>query len=165
MSVNYIAILGFGRECNDLNRALACDVGAELARQGFGVAGGNLTSTFHYAFEGAKGVRGTTLAIVEEKLRNINRGFCDDVVIVPDAATKHKKLADLCHGAIIIGGGPGTRNVATKFLDSKKPVIAIEGTGGIVAGDLDPSVMRTKNAKESVEKVVELLKHVHIETR
>lgn len=165
MSKHYIAVLGFGGECNALNRALAYDAGAELARKDFGVAAGNVTSTFHYAFEGAKGGGGATLAIVEEKLRNIDHGFCDEVVIVPDVTTKHKRLADLCLGAIIIGGGPGTRNVVTKFLASRKPVIAIEGTGGIVAGDLAPSVVRTKSAKESVDKVAALVRRVHTETR
>ena len=154
MSVSYIAILGFGHECGDLNRSFAYSVGAELVGKGFGVAAGNVTSTFHHAFEGAKSVGGTTLAIVEEKLRNIDHSFCDDLFVVSDVTTKHKKLAELCLGAIIIGGGPGTRNVVTKFLELKKPVVAIEGSGGIVPGDLDPVVMRAKSAKESIHKVV-----------
>ena len=158
MFVDYIAILGFGRECSDLNCGFAYEAGAELARKGFGIAAGNVTSTFHYAFEGAKSERGNTLAIVEEKLRNIDHSLCDELVVVNDVTIKHKKLAELCLGAIIIGGGPGTRAVANKFLESKKPVIAIEGTGGIVPDGLDPLVLRTKSAKESVDKVVGLLK-------
>ncbi|MDJ0957907.1 MAG: hypothetical protein QNI91_13650 [Arenicellales bacterium] len=158
MSVSYIAILGFGRECSDLNHSLAYGVGAELVSKGFGIAAGNVTSTFHHAFEGAKSVRGTTLAIVEEKLRNIAHSFCDELRVVSDVDTKHKKLAELCVGAIIIGGGPGTRNVASKFLELKKPVVAIEGSGGIVSDGLEPVVVRAKSAKESVDKVVGLLK-------
>ncbi len=158
MSVDYIAILGFGRECSDLNRAFAYDAGTELAGRNFGVAAGNLTSTFRYAFEGAKNAGGSTRAVVEEKLQNFDHSLCDEFVVVPDVVSKHKKLTALCLAAIIIGGGPGTEKVAAQFIASKKPVLAIEGTGGIVAGGLDPSVRRTKNAKETVDALVELLR-------
>ena len=150
MPVEFVAILGFGRSCSDLNRALAHVAGAELAKQGLGVAAGNLTATFKAAFAGARQQQGASLAIVEEKLRDLDHDLCDELVIVPDVATKHKKLAEFCLGAIMIGGGPGTANVAAKFLELSKPVVAIEGTGGIVAGNLNPSVMVTKSIEVAV---------------
>ena len=162
MSVDYIAILGFGRECSDLNRSLAYDTGAELAKSDFGTAAGNIASTFHYAFEGAKSAGGSTLAIVEENLRGVDHSFCDELHVVSDVATKHKKLAELCAGAIIIGGGSGTRKVASRFMEIDKPVVAIVGSGGIVSHDLDLVVIRTKSAKESVDRIAELVPRVDV---
>ena len=148
--VGFVAILGFGRACSDLNRTLAHAAGAELAKQDLGVAAGNLTATFKSAFAGARQQQGASLAIVEEKLRDLDHDLCDEFIVVPDVATKHKKLAEFCLGAIMIGGGPGTANVAAKFLELSKPVVAIEGTGGIVAGNLNPSVMLTKSIEVAV---------------
>ncbi len=135
-----IAILGFAVPCTMHNKYMAFETGKLLAKSGYVVTAGNLTSTFYYAFKGAKSVMGNTVAIIEKDIRFENLEYCDVVERVNSASIKHTRIADTCTGAIVIGGGSRTNKVVNNFLQQDKPVIAIKNTGGIVDSELDTRV-------------------------
>ncbi|GEM_PF-1414493 len=134
--LNYIAILGFAQSCPERNQAIAFKAGQEIVNLGFGVAAGNLFGTPKHAFNGAKQCSGTTLAILEQTQNYYSHQNCDILEIVPSCAIKHNMLAELCIGALVIGGGTGTFNLIQKFLGHSKPVVAIQNTGGITSNEL-----------------------------
>lgn len=140
----HIAILGFAQPCSDYNQVAAYSTGAALAKKGYIVTAGNITSTFNSAFRGAKDFEGKTLAVLEEYTELNNNTYCDVVISVKDTGEKHRMIAELCAGAIIIGGGNGTKHLESEFLKRNKPVVALEGTGGITRTELDE---RTQSAK------------------
>lgn len=155
MNLLYLAILGFGRRCSDENRRLASEAGKQIADHGIGICAGNLTGTFHYAFEGAKSVSGHTLAIVEKSLNTLESKYCDEVRFVADTSIKHQTIAEKCLGAIVIGGGEGTKKVIDQFLRLEKPVVAIKGSGGIVNSELDKRVTIESDVKRALKIIVE----------
>ena len=140
----HVAILGFAEPCGPYNQVAAYSAGATLAKKGYIVTAGNLTSTFNSAFRGAKEFEGKTLAVLEDHIELNNSTHCDVVISVKDTEEKHRMIAELCAGAIIIGGGNGTKHLESEFLKRNKPVVALVGTGGITRTELDE---KTKSAK------------------
>ena len=156
--MNYVAVLGFAQECTDHNQLLAQDVGTILAKRGYGVAAGNLTSTFYYAFKAAKAAGGSTYGIIEAALAELETQYCDELKIVDDVDVKHRYIAEYCIGAIVIGGGNGTLSVIDKFLQFNRPVVAIEGSGGIVDNELDDAVLLVANSEGAVSQLLKLVR-------
>ena len=147
----HVAILGFAEPCGMYNQGMAYVAGLALAKNGYVVTAGNLTSTFYSAFMGAKKIYGNTLAILEKDYRFRTRNvYCDVVVTVDDSAKKHRMLADLCTSAIIIGGGPGTKHLESEFLKRDKPVVAITNTGGITRTELDEKTKIVKTIPDTL---------------
>jgi len=142
--LNYIAILGFTQTPPERNEAMAFKAGQELASLGFGIAAGNLFGTLKQAFNGAKQNRGITLAIIEQAQIFYGHQNCDILEIVPSIKMKHAMIADLCCGALVIGGGSGTLKVVQQFLARDKPVVAIENTSGITNNELRQTTLSTK---------------------
>ncbi len=128
-----------------------------MATRGYGVATGNLSSTFHHAFSGAKEINGSTCAIIETALKDLTNPLCDNLEVVSNIKTKHKMLAERCLGAIVIGGGNGTLAVISEFIHLDKPVIAIEGSGGIVRNELANSVLEVRDSEGAVNKILDLI--------
>jgi len=148
---NHVAILGFAEPCPSYNEEMAFMMGSSLAREGHIVTAGNLTSTFHSAFMGAKSEQGNTLAVLENQMQLKQSNYCDVVMSVSDTNQKHRMLAEMCSAAIMIGGGPGTKHIETEFLKRKKPVVALCGTGGIVRNELNNKTMRAQSVEETLE--------------
>lgn len=145
-----IAVLGFSTPCSLYNEDSAYEIGRILSDHGYAVTAGNITSTFYYAFKGAKSNNGKTLAILEKDFELQNKFYCDAIERVTTVDDKHTKIADSCIGAIVIGGGNGTKHVVNKFLQRNKPVIAIKYSGGIVESELDEQISCVSNIKESL---------------
>ena len=140
MNKKYIAVLGFATRCSQSNQAIAYKVGRELALNQFTVCAGNVTGTFIYAFNGAKSANGHTLALVGADCKGLDKSHCDEVVYATNSDKKHQLIADKCQGAIVIGGGAGTKKLITRFVNLNKPVVAILGSGGVVTNELDKEV-------------------------
>lgn len=149
----YVAILGFAKDCSFNNKVIAFEIGEMLSTAGYVLAAGNITSTFYSAFMGAKKCNGNTFAILEKESTLIKPDYCDAVLCMDSADEKHKKIAELCSGAIIIGGGNGTKHLEQLFLKLNKPVVAIKSTGGITRTELD---RRTK-CVSNIEKTLTLI--------
>lgn len=146
----HVAILGFAEPCGAYNQELAYSMGLLLAKRSCVVTAGNMSSTFYSAFKGAKQAKGSTLAILEEH-REINEVvYCDVVLTVENTEQKHRMLAEICSSAIMIGGGPGTKHIETEFLKRDKPVIALQGSGGITRTELDKRTESVSSIKETL---------------
>ena len=141
---NYIAILGFAHRCPERNKAIALKTGQKIASLGFGIAAGNFFGTPKHAFKGAKQNQGLTLAIIEQAQHFCGHQYCDILEIVPTVSIKHNMLAELCCGAIVIGGGSGTLKLVQHFLAQKKPVVVIKNTNGVAGNKLRQTTLHRK---------------------
>ena len=153
----FIAIIGFADPVTEAyhtqNQNLAYSAGEEIIKHGYGLAVGNFTGTFSYALVGAKHHRGTTLAVIETELWNCRRKHTDILVLTSNNHEKHQRLASMCQGGIVIGGGDRSLELINEFIHAKKPVVALSGSGGIVRGELPKSVYRAAGVVEAVGRI------------
>ena len=150
----YIAVLGYGENCSEHNKSKAFHAGCEIASHGLAVCAGNVSGTFHSAFEGAKSVSGHTIAILEVNLKGSDKSLCDEVFYTTDTDTKHQLIAEKSLGAIVIGGGEGTKKIITRLLNTGKTVVAIHNTGGAADSKLDKRVSVETDIKEAINLIL-----------
>jgi len=150
---NCIAVLGFATKCSDANQVTAYEVGRQIALGEYTACAGNSTGTFPHVFTGAKSVNGHTLAVLEPNCTVLDEALCDDVIYAPDSEAKHQLIAEKCLGAVVIGGGYGTKKLIARFLNLDKPVVAIAGSGGVVPGELGARVKVIGQACLSIKEL------------
>ncbi len=143
-------MLGFAEACNWKNRTLAFHIGRRIAAAGYGVLCGNTTSTFDYAFRGAKEAGGLTQAIIDPSIFETS-DYCDNEYLAATPKDKHRLILKHARGAIVIGGGRRTRELAVRLAYTRKPVIAIEGSGGVVTRELPKRIPRAGSAIEAMD--------------
>jgi len=155
MTQKYIAILGYATSCTSANKERAFKIGSHIALCGFTVCAGNLTGTFYHAFKGAKSVGGKTLAVLENTKKISDKPYCDEAIFALDTDTKHQMIAEKCIGAIVIGGGEGTKKLITRFLQMNKGVVAISSSGGVVNEELDKRAKVMSDLKIAINALLE----------
>ena len=158
MTQEYISVLGYGVNCSDFNKEIAFQAGRKIALCGLKVCAGNLSGTFHHAFKGAKMVDGHTSAILEITSKASDKPHCDEVTYVTNTNAKHQLIAEKCLGAIVIGGGEGTKKLIARFLKLNKIVVAIECTGGVVNSELDDRVEVVTDIEKAINCIRNLTK-------
>jgi uncharacterized protein (TIGR00725 family) len=145
----YIALLGFAKHCPINNVVLAIQVGRQLARRGLGLAVGNTKGTFHHALVAASGLGGKACAVLEPSQLTWINYTLDSVTRCQSQNVKHQLLAQKADAGIMIGGGPGTEKLMNRLLNQQKPVVALQGSGGItdeLADDLIPQFAAVNTA-------------------
>jgi len=152
----YVAILGFANQIDENQISLTEETASKLVALGYGVAVGNLTGTFYHALRTAKKCGGATLGIIEKELCELESQDCDVLQVVSSQEIKHREIASRCIAGIVIGGGFGTLKLIQRFLDRNKKMVAIEGSGGVVTSELDPSVILS----HSVDHALTFLEHL-----
>lgn len=134
--IHYIAILGFTKHCPEDNQCQAFKLGQELSTEGFGVASDDLFGAAKFTFMGAKLWQGKTLAILKKSANHYDDKNCDIIEESNNQDLQHQRLADICCGAVVIGGDDDALHLAQTFLQQGKPVIAIKDSGGIASNEL-----------------------------
>lgn len=152
-TINYIAILGFAEEVNQLQAQLAQEAAEKITNLGYGLGVGNVSGTFDYALRSAKHNKGITKAIVEQALENKHHSDCDILHVVATQDEKHSAIVDQCLSALVIGGGEGTLKLIDRFLSEDKTIVAISDSGGIVPDELDSRVV----VSDSVDMALKVL--------
>jgi len=153
MAEKYIAVLGYGVNCSAANNHLAFQAGHEIAAHGYTVCAGNLGGTFEQAYKGAKSIAGATMAVLESS-NTAPTPLCDEVLYAADTDKKHRLIAEMAAGAIVIGGGPGTNKLLSRLLDMHKIVVAIRGSGGVADGNLDQRLTVEADVVTAVSYIV-----------
>lgn len=152
----YIALLGFGKELTEANQAIARETGTLLAGTGWGICVGNTGGTFRIAAEACLNDGG--IAKLVYSAQDISGGIKNWPLVeeTPDVEHKHIRIANNSMAAIVIGGGEGTLNLVKLMLVSGKPVVFINGTGGITQNKI-PGIVVKNSPREAVEYLNTLL--------
>ena len=152
MAEKYIAVLGYGANCSEANSHLAFQAGHEIAAHGYTVCAGNLGGTFEQAYKGAKSIAGATIAVLE-RANTAPTPLCDEVVYAADTVEKHRLIADMAAGAIVIGGGPGTTKLIAKLLDMNRIVVALRNSGGVADRNLDQRIAMQTDVATAIDYI------------
>jgi len=120
---------------------------------------------------GAKKANGTTVGVIKGNQRFRSNNFTDVEILTGMAADGFDEfmLVMMCDVLITIGGGAGTLEEIAIAYRNKKPIIALEKTGGwadkIIPECLDEretiKVCAVKSPEEAVEKALEFAKKLH----
>ena len=117
--------------CTEEARKLAYEVGAETARRGAVLITGGLRGVMEAACRGAKDNRGTTVGIIPHDEMHHANPYCDIVVATGMGWARDFTTAYSADAVIIVSGGAGALIETCIAYIKAKPVIAIEGSGGV----------------------------------
>lgn len=146
----YIAVLGFGKNVNESNKLIARELGLLLAVTGWGICVGNTEGTFREVTEACLDEGGVAKLIYSGRDVSGNFNIWPLVEETRDVEHKHHRVAEISMAAIVIGGGEGTQNLVKLFLVSDKPVVFINGTGGLTQNKI-PGTISKDSPREAVE--------------
>lgn len=146
-------------------------VGFLLAEKGAIVVTGGKGGIMESAAIGAKKANGTTVGVIKGNQRFRSNNFTDVEILTGMAADGFDEfmLVMMCDVLITIGGGAGTLEEIAIAYRNKKPIIALEKTGGwadkTILECLDEretiKVSAVKSPEEAVEKALELAKKLY----
>ena len=162
-----ISVCGSDEKDEHLSRhalEIAEDVGKLIAQKDWILVCGGRGGIMRAACKGAKDGKGITVGILQESKEEANEFI--DIPIATGLGTRRNFLvANASDAVIAIGGRWGTLSEISFSLIFKKPLILIEGTGGIVdkiiKGNLIQNIKSSyyvvDSAKKAVEKVLEFM--------
>ena len=146
-------------------------VGFLLAKKGMTVVTGGQGGVMESAAKGAKKANGITVGVIKGKQRFRSNNFTDIEILTGMAADGFDEfmLVMMCDALIVIGGGAGTLEEITIAYRNKKPIIALEKTGGwadkTVAEYLDErkivKVQSLKTPQEAVKTAIKLAEKLY----
>jgi uncharacterized protein (TIGR00725 family) len=150
--------------CTEEARRLAYEVGAEAARHDMVVISGGLGGTMEAACKGAKDNHGITVGIIPHDEMHQANPYCDIVIATGMGWARDFATAYSADAVIIVAGGAGALIETCAAYLKTKPVIAIEGSGGVadqVKGTyLDERksvrILSEKDPRKAVEKALML---------
>lgn len=157
-----IAVLGFARSWST-PRALksAKKAGQLLSQNNFMVVAGNTAGTPGAAISAARANGGDSLAILETSQLSDCNGYDGYYYLQTSAHLKHRCIARICLAAIVIGGGPGSLEIVKNFTALKKPVLLLQGSGGICAEANSGKNLRWVNSIRAAVKYSTILPGFH----
>ncbi len=148
-----ITIIGFANEVPVKNKVFAFIVGSLLCLNRVNILAGNVVGTFRFAFYGAKVVGGKTMAVVDNKLEKKPYSI-DQILYTSTKNEKHEQVALLSSAAIVIGGGKHSLHLVKEFIKQGKPIIAIEGSKGIVEGEIQPLGVKVTTLFKAIRQIL-----------
>jgi len=117
--------------CTEEARKIGYQVGAEAAKRGAVVLTGGLGGVMEAACKGAKENHGTTVGIIpQDQVQYANR-YCDVVIATGMGWARDFITAHSADAVVIIAGGAGALIEACAAYLKAKPIVAIEGSGGV----------------------------------
>lgn len=152
----YLSVLGFGKEVTEVNRLIASELGALMARAGWGFCVGNTEGIFRAAKEACLNDGGIAKLVYASD--DVSGKFNNWPLVeeTKDVEHKHTRIAEISMAAIVIGGGEGSLSLVRRMLQSGKPVVYISGTGGITQNKI-PGIVVKNSPREAVEYLNTLL--------
>lgn len=146
-------------------------VGFLLAENGVIVVTGGKGGIMESAATGAKRANGTTVGVIKGNQRFCSNNFIDVEILTGMTADGFDEfmLVMMCDVLITIGGGAGTLEEIAIAYRNKKPIIALEKTGGwadkTTLGYLDErktvKVLAFKSPEEAVKNAIKIAKKLY----
>ena len=127
-------ILIIGNNENGFTPALektSYETGFEVAKSGATLITGGLGGVMKAAARGAKDANGLVIGIIPQNDPSFANEHCDVVIPTGIGLARDFITALSGDGVIIIGGGAGTLSETCAAYMHKRPVVAINNTGGI----------------------------------
>jgi hypothetical protein len=117
--------------CTDEARKLAYQIGAEAAKRGAVVVTGGLGGVMEAACRGAKENHGITVGIIPQDEMHYANRYCDVVIATGMGWARDFVTTYSADAVIVVGGGAGALIEACAAYLKAKPIIAVEGSGGV----------------------------------
>ena len=129
--VQLVVIGSAADHCTAGARELAYRVGAEAAKRGAILLTGGLGGVMESACKGAKENHGITVGIIPQDETHYANKYCDIVIATGIGWARDFATAYSADALILISGGTGALIETCAGYLKGKPIIAIEGSGGI----------------------------------
>jgi uncharacterized protein (TIGR00725 family) len=159
-----IAVVGHDGELSPAVEAMAEQIGADIARHDCILICGGRGGVMEAACRGAKDNQGTTVGIIPHDEMHFANPYCDIVIATGIGWARDFATANSADAVIIVAGGAGALIETCAAYLKGKPVIAIEGSGGVAdqvkETFLDERktvrILSESDPKGAVEKALEL---------
>lgn len=161
---NQFLVIGYNSDhCTEHAYNLAYEVGKEVALHDAILVSGGLGGVMEAASKGAKDHGGLVVGIIPQDEKRYANAFCDVVISTGLGHSRNFVTAYSGDVVIVVGGGIGTAIEAGIAYQKGKPIIAIQGSGGIadeIGGKyLDDrkvvKVLKEKTPRAAVEKLIQ----------
>ena len=135
-----IAVVGSDSELSDEVIEIAEGIGRDVAKEGCVLVCGGRGGVMEAACKGAKDAGGTTVGILPGLDREDANSYVDIVITTGMGYARNSIVVSCADAVIAIAGKTGTLSEVALALNYGKPVVVVDGSGGI---------------SDSVDKVVE----------
>ena len=135
-----IAVVGSDSELSGNVKEIATGIGRDVAKEGCILVCGGRGGVMEAACKGAKDAGGTTVGILPGLDKEDANSYIDIVITTGMGYARNSLVVSCADAVIAIAGRVGTLSEVALALNYGKPVVVVEGSGGI---------------SESVDRVVE----------
>ena len=145
-----IGVIG-GAVCSPEIYEIACDVGREIATNGFALVCGGLGGVMEAACRGAKARGGITIGLLPTSDRKDANPYCDFVIPTGLGHARNILVVHASDALIAVDGEAGTLSEIAIALKVGKPIV------GIKSWELEGRVPQTERGDEAVAMLMEML--------
>jgi uncharacterized protein (TIGR00725 family) len=145
-----IGVIG-GAVCSPELYEIACDVGREIATNGFALVCGGLGGVMEAACQGAKKAGGITIGLLPTSNKGDANPYCDLVIPTGLGHARNVLVVHASDALIAVDGEAGTLSEIAIALKIGKPIV------GIKSWKLDGRVPQTERGDEAVAMLMEML--------
>jgi len=145
-----IGVIG-GAVCSPEIYEIACDVGREIATNGFALVCGGLGGVMEAACQGAKKAGGITIGLLPTSNKGDANPYCDLVIPTGLGHARNVLVVHASDALIAVDGEAGTLSEIAIALKIGKPIV------GIKSWKLDGRVPQTERGDEAVAMLMEML--------
>jgi hypothetical protein len=129
--IQLVVIGSAADHCTEEARQLAYRTGAEAAKRGAILVTGGLGGVMESACRGARENHGITVGIIPQDETRYANEYCEVVVATGIGWARDFATAYSADAIILIGGGAGALIETCAGYLKGKPIIAIDGSGGV----------------------------------
>lgn len=161
-----IAVVGQGGKVTKKLEKTAYEVGKEIAKNNLiMMCGGRNDGIMHPAARGVAENGGISVGIIPESDLSKTSEYITIPVVTGMGFARNQIISLSCDAMIVIGGGVGTLTEVAYAYAYGKPIIYVEGTGGLVepfVGKYMDSkkkvkIVKASNAQKAVESALKLI--------
>ena len=145
-----IGVIG-GAVCSPEIYEIACDVGREIATNGFALVCGGLGGVMKAACQGAKKAGGITIGLLPTSDKKDANPFCDLVIPTGLGHARNILVVHASDALIAVDGEAGTLSEIAIALKIGKPIV------GIKSWELEGRVPQKERGDEAVAMLMEML--------
>jgi uncharacterized protein (TIGR00725 family) len=145
-----IGVIG-GAECLPEIYEIACDVGREIAKNGFALVCGGLTGVMEAACRGAQEAGGITIGILPTSYKGDANPYCNLVIPTGLGHARNILVVHAADALVAVAGEVGTLSEIAIALKTGKPIVGIKSWG------LEGRVQQVERGEEAVAKLMEML--------
>ncbi|MFH0860553.1 MAG: TIGR00725 family protein [Candidatus Altiarchaeota archaeon] len=126
-----IGVIGSDGEIPNKVREAAETVGSDIAKNGCVLVCGGRGGVMEAACRGAKGAGGLTVGILPSADKNDANKYVDIVLPTGMGYARNALVVSSSDAVIAIHGGKGTLSEIALALNYNRPVVLVDGTGGV----------------------------------